>query len=203
MSQPAKRSITFFPRTSTGCPSLYMENQGFKPGSKYDYVDVNIAVTPQHRIVFSRFVISRLLRSIAVCSHHFHTRTHLIYTCRVSERHSQEIALELKKRLVDSQQLEITQDQLDRKLFDILNHYGYGSEYFSRYRMMNSFFRERIPLMIIISGTGCIGKHIIATRLAHQFNLPNVLHTALVSQIMARFFGLHFLSLISPFSYSF
>ena len=168
----------------------------FRPGSKYDYVKVNILVSPTHRIVFSRFVISRVLQSIAVCTIFYlvHSLLSFFTSCfvKISERHSHIIALELKKKLVDSKQLEITQDELDLHIFKILNKYGYGSDYFLRYRMMNSFFRERIPLIIIISGTGCLGKHYIATRLAHQLNLPNVLHTNLVSQIMAQFVSIIF-----------
>ncbi|KAH7821638.1 putative 2-phosphoglycerate kinase [Monocercomonoides exilis] len=141
----------------------------FGPGSKYDYVKVKIRISGGHTTVFSRFLISRFLRAI-----------------KIPERDSQKISLELKKLLVDEGLLEISQGQLDAFLLCLMVQYGYGKEYFTRYRMISSFFRERVPLVIIISGTGCLAKKAVATTLANQLNLPNVLHASLVSQILTQ-----------------
>ncbi|KAA6397019.1 MAG: putative 2-phosphoglycerate kinase [Streblomastix strix] len=147
---------------------MAQQQQQFGPGSKYDYVKVRIRVGGEHHVVFSRFVISRFLRAV-----------------KISEKNSQKIALELKKLLVDRGLFDITQGQLDMLLFFLIQKYGYTLEHFTRYRMISTFFRERIPLIIIIAGTGCLGKRYIATKLANQLNLPNVLHTSLVTQIQA------------------
>ena len=99
---------------------------------------------------------------------------------------------------MDAKQLRITQNELDNHLFHLLSKYGYGVEVFNRYRMMHNFFRERIPLVIILAGTGCLGKRQIATNLSQQLNLPNALHSNLVTQVMSRF-SLFLSFLIFPF----
>lgn len=93
----------------------------------------------------------------------------------------------MKKQLVDNREIVITQEKMNLYLYNLLKKYGYGSEFFFRYRLMSSFFRERIPLIILISGTGCLNKKLIATKLANQLNLPNVLHTSLVTEVMSKF----------------
>ncbi|KAK2964591.1 putative 2-phosphoglycerate kinase [Blattamonas nauphoetae] len=141
--------------------------QTFGPGSQYDYVKVKIRLSPDHYAVFSRFMISRFLRASGI-----------------SEKHSQKIALELKKILVDGGKFDVTQGELDACLFFLLQEKNYTLKHFIRYRMIASFFRERVPLVFFISGTGCLGKKAIATKLANILNLPNVLHTRLALQIM-------------------
>ena len=37
------------------------------------------------------------------------------------------------------------------------------------------FHHQRVPLVILVCGTACVGKSTIATQLAQRLNLPNVL----------------------------
>ncbi|EFJ19659.1 hypothetical protein SELMODRAFT_233334 [Selaginella moellendorffii] len=50
---------------------------------------------------------------------------------------------------------------------------GYGTDYINRYKMMTRFHHQRIPLIILVCGTACVGKSTIATQLAQRLNLPN------------------------------
>lgn len=49
------------------------------------------------------------------------------------------MALELKKQIVDSNTLELTQSQLEKLLFDILLSYGYGMTTIVLYRMVSKY----------------------------------------------------------------
>lgn len=73
-----------------------------KTYSKYDLVKVKVSLE-EHFYVFSRFLISRILTLI-----------------KVKERDSIRMTLEVKKMLVESNQLEISQKELEKKLFQVL-----------------------------------------------------------------------------------
>ncbi|KNA17822.1 hypothetical protein SOVF_076410 isoform B [Spinacia oleracea] len=61
---------------------------------------------------------------------------------------------------------------------------GYGEEYINRYKMMTRFHHQRVPLVILVCGTACTGKSTIATQLAQRLNLPNVLQTDMVYELL-------------------
>eukprot|EP00850_Spirogloea_muscicola_P018694 SM000174S03349 [mRNA] locus=s174:132010:135117:+ [translate_table: standard] len=91
------------------------------------------------------------------------------------------IALELKKLLVDNSLLDVSQVDLEANLFKLMERRGFGPEYVSRYRMMTRFHQERVPLIVLVCGTACVGKSTIATQLAQRLNLPN---TEMVYELM-------------------
>jgi hypothetical protein len=102
----------------------------------------------------------------------------------VKRSHAVRIALELKKRLVDSNTLDLSQSDMQQVLFELLQLHGYGSSYIQLFQLTTSFHHHRIPLIILIAGTGCIGKSFLARQLAERLNLPSVLQTDIVlSQI--------------------
>jgi len=107
------------------------------------------------------------------------------------------VSLELKKQLVDQGKLDISQEEMEQALFAMVKQLGYTDKIVNRYRMIMRFHQERVPLIVLISGTGCIGKSILATRLAERLNLPSVLPTDLVYELMVP------ISYVIPFSLSF
>lgn len=125
-----------------------------------------------HYYVLSRFLISRALESVGV----------LVEDAAA-------IALQLKKELVEHNLLNISSKDLGVWLVWILALHGYGDLYYSRFRMISQFFQQRLPLVIMITGTGCVGKSTVATQLARQLNLPNVLQTDMVFDIMSTMEG--------------
>ncbi|GKV17572.1 hypothetical protein SLEP1_g28056 [Rubroshorea leprosula] len=128
--------------------------------SKYDFVKVKVWLgdNADHYYVFSRFLLSRMLTVTKIPNH-------------VAIK----IALELKKLLVDNSLLDVSQSDLEANLFKLMERRGYGEEYINRYKMMTRFHHQRVPLVILVCGTACVGKSTIATQLAQRLNLPNVL----------------------------
>ncbi|CAN7080302.1 unnamed protein product [Brassica oleracea var. botrytis] len=87
------------------------------------------------------------------------------------------IALELKKLLIDNSLLDVSQKDLETSLFMLMERRGYGKEY---------IHHQRVPLVILVCGTACVGKDSTCseTQLAQRLNLPNVLHTDMVYELL-------------------
>ena len=134
--------------------------------SKYDFVKVRVWLkdplegATEHYYVLSRFLVSRMLA-----------------VTQMQYRDAIRLALELKKRLVDRQRLDLTQEEVDAQLFDLMRANGYGGAYIDRFQMMSAFHQQRVPLLVTISGTGCCGKSILATQLSERLNMPNIVQT--------------------------
>ncbi|PPS07466.1 hypothetical protein GOBAR_AA13166 [Gossypium barbadense] len=142
--------------------------------SKYDFVKVKVWLgdNADHYYVLSRFLLSRMLTVTKIPNH-------------VAVK----ISLELKKLLIDNSLLDISQSDLEANLFkkyfaQLMEWRGYGQEYISRYKMMTRFHHQRVPLVILVCGTACVGKSTIATQLAQRLNLPNVLQTDMVYELL-------------------
>ncbi|KAG8652803.1 uncharacterized protein LOC110617265 [Manihot esculenta] len=137
--------------------------------SKYDFVKVKVWLGDHadHYYVLSRFLLSRMLTVTKIPNH-------------VAIK----IALELKKLLIDNSLLDVSQSDLEANLFKLMERRGYGEEYINRYKMMTRFHHQRVPLVILVCGTACVGKSTIATQLAQRLNLPNVLQTDMVYELL-------------------
>ncbi|XP_078148786.1 P-loop containing nucleoside triphosphate hydrolases superfamily protein isoform X2 [Carex rostrata] len=147
-------------------PARYPSRSG---SSKYDFVKVKVWLgeNADHYYVLSRFLLSRMLTVTKIPNH-------------VAIK----IALELKKLLVDNSLLDVSQSDLEANLFKLMERRGYGEEYINRYKMMTRFHHQRVPLVILVCGTACTGKSTVATQLAQRLNLPNVLHTDMVHELI-------------------
>ncbi|GBG60787.1 hypothetical protein CBR_g12525 [Chara braunii] len=137
--------------------------------SKYDFVKVKVWLGDHndHYYVLSRFLVSRTL-----------TLTQIPHVTAIK------IALELKKLLVDNSLLDVSQSDLEANLFKLMRRRGFGDEYISRYQMMTRFHHLRVPLIVLVCGTACVGKSTIATQLAQRLNLPNVLQTDMIYELL-------------------
>lgn len=137
--------------------------------SKYDFVKVKVWLgdNADHYYVLSRFLLSRMLTVTKIPNH-------------VAVK----IALELKKLLIDNSLLDVSQSDLEANLFKLMERRGYGEEYINLYKMMTRFHHQRVPLVILVCGTACVGKSTIATQLAQRLNLPNVLQTDMVYELL-------------------
>ncbi|XP_065871498.1 uncharacterized protein [Euphorbia lathyris] len=137
--------------------------------SKYDYVKVKVWLGDHadHYYVLSRFLLSRMLTVTKIPNH-------------VAVK----IALELKKLLIDNSLLDVSQSDLEANLFKLMERRGYGEDCINRYKMMTRFHHQRVPLVILVCGTACVGKSTIATQIAQRLNLPNVLQTDMVYELL-------------------
>nr|XP_009759944.1 PREDICTED: uncharacterized protein LOC104212401 [Nicotiana sylvestris] len=137
--------------------------------SKYDFVKVKVWLgdNDDHYYVLSRFLLSRMLMVTKIPNH-------------VAVKN----ALDLRKLLVDNSLLDVSQADLEANLFKLMGRRGFGEEYIKRYKMMTRFYHQRVPLVILVCGTACVGKSTIATQLAQRLNLPNVLQTEMVYELL-------------------
>ncbi|XP_028052422.1 uncharacterized protein LOC114256933 isoform X3 [Camellia sinensis] len=151
-----------FPR-----PTVKFSNRN--GSSKYDFVKVKVWLgdNADHYYVLSRFLLCRTLTVTKIPNHV-----------------AINIALELKKLLVDNSLLDVSQSDLEANLFKLMERRGYGEEYINCYKMMTRFHHRRVPLVILVCGTACAGKSTIATQLAQRLNLPNVLQTYMVYELL-------------------
>ncbi|KAG2779301.1 hypothetical protein JG687_00007940 [Phytophthora cactorum] len=139
--------------------------------SKYDFVKVRVWVE-DHVYVLSRYLLCRALVS-----------------AKINSRDAVQISLDLKRTLVDLNLTDIVQEQFEDFLYKTLLVFGYGEAEISCHRMMSSFHRNRVPLLIMLAGTACIGKSTLATKLADRLNLSSVLQTDLIFELMCNFSG--------------
>ncbi|KAB2598502.1 hypothetical protein D8674_001422 [Pyrus ussuriensis x Pyrus communis] len=115
--------------------------------SKYDFVKVKVWLGEhaEHYYVFSRLL--------------------LLAVTKIPNHAAIKIALELKKLLVDNSLLDVSQSDLEANMFKLMEQRGYGEEYLNRYKMMTRFHHQRVPLIILLCGTACVGKSTIATQI--------------------------------------
>nr|XP_010322010.1 uncharacterized protein LOC101248109 [Solanum lycopersicum] len=146
-------------------PFIFKRNDS----SKYDFVKVKVWLgdNDDRYYVLSRFLLTRMLTVTKIPNHV-----------------SLKIALDLKKLLVDNSLLDVSQADLETNLFKLMKRRGFGDEYIKRYKMMTRFHHQRVPLVILVCGTACVGKSTIATQLAQRLNLPNVLQTEMVYELL-------------------
>eukprot|EP00736_Rhodelphis_marinus_P003227 Rmarinus@m.7611 len=137
--------------------------------SKYDFVKVRVWLST-HYYILSRFIVSRVL-----------TVTKIPYVDSIG------IALDLKKRLVDKNCLDVQQEEMELELFAVMRSNGYGSDFIKRYKMMMAFHHSRTPLLVLIGGSAKVGKSTVATRLAERLNMPNVFHTDITYNLIKNF----------------
>lgn len=91
--------------------------------TKYDFVKVRVNLSDRHYYILSRFLISRVLMATKIAS-----------------GHAVKIALALKKHLVDRGILELSQADLEDRLFRLLQlEYGdfYGPTNIYYYRLFS------------------------------------------------------------------
>ena len=106
--------------TNTNTNTTTKKHKSKSNVSKYDFVKVLVYLSGKHYYVLSRFLISRML-----------TATQVDYY------HAVRIALDLKKRLVDCNELELSQKKLEKYLFNIMEEYGYNEKYTLLYKLIS------------------------------------------------------------------
>ena len=94
------------------------------------------------------------------------------------------IALDLKKWLVDSERFELTQHELEQLLFKFLYAAGFGDAEVARFKMVSRFQQSKRPLIIFLCGAPCGAKTRVALQLSRRLNLPNVLRTDALEEML-------------------
>ena len=103
---------------------------------------------------------------------------------KVNEKDAIKITLDIKKHFVEAHQSEVTQAELEHVLFLKLTEFDYGERLVQRYQLVTQFYQKRVPFIIIVCGTECMGKSTLVTQLAERVNISNILQTGVVKQVM-------------------
>lgn len=90
---------------------------------------------------------------------------------------------------MDNSKLNISQEDLEEALFSSMRARNFGQEYIDRFRMVNRFQQQKTPLIILVCGTACTGKSTLAQQLSARLNLPNVLSTDALSDLLRGYPG--------------
>ncbi len=134
--------------------------------TQYDLENIKIRLK-DHKYILSRFLIARQL-----------TQT------LIPDVDASRIASHLKKRLIDENKRQLTQPELEQRLFDMMRLEGFGRVYADRFLVLQAFHQRRYPLLILISGIDGIGKSSSATVLAERLNLPHVIQSTTLVDLM-------------------
>ena len=144
---------------------IHQEHRKRNIRSKYDYLSIKIKID-QYEYVFSRFNLSRYLMA-----------------CQVQTSIAVDIPRKIKEELVDSGKFSITQEELTQIVFRQMETYDNSSLFQNRYRLIQHFHLERIPLIFFISGTGFIGKSTLAFQLGERLNISTILQTDIINAL--------------------
>lgn len=155
--------LTSFVNSSLVDPSqIHQEHRKRNIRSKYDYLSVRVKIE-QYEYVFSRFSLSRYLMA-----------------CMVPPSKAMDISRRIKEEYVDAGRFEITQEELTSRVFELISDFDSSALTQRRFRLIQSFNLERIPLIIFISGTGFLGKSNLAFQLGERLNVSTILQTDIV-----------------------
>lgn len=141
---------------------IHLEHRKRNIRSKYDYLSVRVKID-QYEYVFSRFNLSRYLTAI-----------------KISPTEAVDISRRVKEEFVDQNRFEITQEELTQRVFELISKIDSSDCLKRRFRLIQRFNMERIPLIIFISGTGFIGKSNLAFQLGERLNISTILQTDIV-----------------------
>ena len=133
--------------------------------SKYDNISVHVKID-KYEYVFSRFNLSRYLRA-----------------CQVPLNIALDIPRKIKRELIDQKIYEITQDELTDRVFTLLAQSDKSELFQQRFRLIQHFNLERVPLIIMITGTGFLGKPSLAFQLGERLNISTILQTSILNSL--------------------
>ena len=155
--------LTSFVNSSLVDPAqIHQEHKKRNISSKYDYLSVRVKID-MYEYVFSRFSLSRYLTA-----------------CMVPASKAVDISKRIKEEYVDANRFEITQEELTKRVFELISDFDSSATTQRRFRLIQNFNLERIPLIIFISGTGFLGKSNLAFQLGERLNVSTILQTDIV-----------------------
>lgn len=130
--------------------------------SKYDNISIKVKID-QYEYVLSRFSLSRYLMA-----------------CMVPPMKAVNISQRIKEEFVDAGRFDITQEELTNRVFELISDFDSSAITQRRFRLIQNFNMERVPLIIFISGTGFVGRSNLAFRLGERLNISTILQTDIV-----------------------
>jgi hypothetical protein len=159
---------SFINRAHVDPAQIHQEHRIRTIRSKYDYLSVRVKID-QYEYVFSRFNLSRYLTA-----------------CMLPPSKAVDISRRIKEEYVDSGRFEVTQEELTSRVFQLISDVDSSAATQRRFRLIQSFNLERIPLIIFLSGTGFLGKSNLAFQLGERLNISTILQTDIVCALTSQ-----------------
>lgn len=145
---------------------IHFEHKNRTIRSKYDIISVHVKIDV-YEYVFSRFNLSRYLMA-----------------CHIPEDIAVDISKQVKQDVVDNTpNCEITQEELTEKVFQLVEKKCSDSLFKHRFKLIYHINLERVPIIILISGTGFLGKPSLAFLLGERLNVSTILQTSIVNAL--------------------
>lgn len=116
-------------------------------------------------------------------------------------KQSFEIASDIETQLIDIHRGKISDEELQMLAGEMLGE-RYGADYAERYQVWRAWEDLDKPLFILIGGASGVGKTSLAIDLAHLLNIPRVVATDDIRQIMRLTIAPDFMPAIHTSSYS-
>jgi len=156
---------SFFNKDIIDPTKIHQEHKKRSIRTKYDYISIHIHID-KYEYVFSRFNLSRYLRA-----------------CQIPPNIAVDISRRIKEILVDEGILEITQEEFEKRVIGLMSFYDSSSLFKRRFKLIQRFNFERVPLIIFISGTGFTGKSSLAFQLGERLNISTILQTGIIKSL--------------------
>jgi hypothetical protein len=164
--------------------------------SLYDYVKVSRLLTIKHYGPPDRLALVALRVQVRVwlgdradpgCHSHVLSRFLIARTLMATQVHfstAVKVALEVKKYLVDTDQLEIGQAQLEAAIFKFMRRRSLPEDCIFQYKLLSAFHQRRQALIVLVAGGVLCHKSTISAQLAQRMNLGNVLDVDCVARLL-------------------
>ncbi len=124
-------------------------------------------VSRHYEMPFSRGVLAKSLTAIGLAPHRAY-----------------DIALEVKRELVEKGMDRITTDELAEIVKTKLEKID--EELAERYELWRKIKRREEPIIVLIGGASGVGSSTIAAEVAHRLGIPNVIGTDAIREVMRR-----------------